>query len=412
MIISFARLCLCAGPVGLSIALLSPGSARADALDNWTTTQVATNPAGFMGSLFGGVTHGNGRYVAVGMYVSSDAGLVQTSEDGLNWTNRTGYSFSVLDLYDVTFAKGVFVAVGYDWYFGENLHHSTNGIDWTAHTSGIGNVNRVTFGNNLFVAVGDGLITNSLSSTNRSIFTSPDGIAWTRRFSGAPINDVHSLTDIAFGAGRFVAVDNAKHIHTSDAGTIWTRTTNSSASDRVSFCGGLFIIPSAAGTNLVSTDGLNWSLLTNNTGSVFGRVLYTNGIYLALSDTNLFSSTDGTNWIRRGLQPPANVLLKALAFGPGNVVVVGQTRYSNPTAPVAYLSDPLAAVKISSGLPPQLNVSGVTGRSYRVEFVTDIRASNWQALATFPLNTSPQALTDAQATNSSRYYRSLLLSVP
>jgi hypothetical protein len=49
-------------------------------------------------------------------------------------------------------------------------------VSWTARTSGTSNwlLFGVTYGNGLFVAVGDG----------GTILTSPDGVSWTARTSG------------------------------------------------------------------------------------------------------------------------------------------------------------------------------------------------------------------------------------
>jgi len=73
--------------LGIAILLDSVAViARGDALDNWTTGQINTNV--HYGATFdmASVTYGNGRYVAVGSYPGSDFGLVETSEDGVNWT--------------------------------------------------------------------------------------------------------------------------------------------------------------------------------------------------------------------------------------------------------------------------------------------------------------------------------------
>jgi hypothetical protein len=66
-------------------------------------------------------------------------------------------------------------------------------VNWTARASGTGNqLNGVTYGNGLFVAVGrDG-----------TILTSPDGATWTARTSGTG----NSLLGVAYGNGLFVAV--------------------------------------------------------------------------------------------------------------------------------------------------------------------------------------------------------------
>jgi len=392
--------------------LVSSPSLRADALDNWTLDQIIISPAGDagLGSQPLSVVYGSGRYVAVGQYVEDDYGVVETSEDGVNWTTRSGYG-SVLDLYDVTFGNGVFVAVGWDWYGGANLYSSTNGINWTSHTTKISNFYGVTYGGGLFVAVSDGYLLGTSNQTNRNIYTSPDGITWTARNSGSPVTDVHSIRDVAYGAGRFVAVDGQGYFYTSTTGSTWTRSYTSNAGGRVSYCNSLFIVPAGSGANLVSADGLTWSLLMNNTASTFGRVIYTNGLYAALSGTNVFTSTNGTNWIPHSLPTPTNVNLSEITFGNRNIMAVGYTYPPLPMVPVAYISDSIVAVGMKSGFPPQLSISGLQGRSYRIECADTLpgAANHWWTNTTVQLPGSPYNWTDTTATNSQRFYRAVLL---
>ena len=98
-----------------------------------------------------GVTYGNGLFVTVG-----EAGLINTSTDGIYWTERHTGTYSIL--------------------FG------------------------VTYGNGLFVTVG-----------NSTILTSSDGISWTQRYSGTS----HFFLKVTYGNGLFVTVGNSGTIHTS-----------------------------------------------------------------------------------------------------------------------------------------------------------------------------------------------------
>ena len=141
---------------------------------------------------------------------------------------------------------------------------------------------------------------------------------------------------------------------------------------------------------------------------MFSRVIYSNGLYVALSRTSIFTSTNATNWVQRNFQISNNTILAGLAFGKSNLVVAGyQTPevYSN----VTFVSGTFLAHKLSTGFPPQIKIEGLQGRTYRVECSTNLQSTNWQTLATFSLTNSPYTWTDTNATTSVRYYRTALL---
>jgi len=403
--------------VGLALTLFcSPVPSRAaDALDHWVTNQLADLHHDFGGGkqVFG-IAYGNGRYVAVGQYSASDFGFIQTSEDGIHWTTRgdgpdlppSGSGF-IFDLYDVTFGNGLFVAVGYDFYGGANLYSSTNGINWATHTNAtVSNFYHVTYGN-AFVAVGDGFPPNpsTLNATNRNIYTSVNGTNWFGRVSGAPVNNVSPIYDVAYGAGRYVAVDAVGNTYTSTSLTSWTQT-HVGGLGRVSFCNNTFIIPAGPGSNLVSSDGLAWSVLTNATGSTFGKVIYGKGLYLALSDSSIFTSTNATNWIQRNVGSAA---MFNVAFGPTNAVAVGFTGIYGSYVGYTFTSDSFVGFCLHPTALHTLDLSGLLNHLYEIDYKTNLTDANWNPLATISLTNSPCLWTDASATNTQRYYRTGLL---
>jgi hypothetical protein len=307
------------------------------------------------------------------------------------------------------------VAVGWDYFTGQNLYSSTNGMNWTSHTNGtVSNFYGVTYGGGLFVAVGDGLLLNGYASTNRQIYTSPDGINWAQRNSGAPAGDVHSITAVTYGAGRYVAIDNTGYIYTSTSGTTWTRNLISgnssiSAYGYVNYCNGFFVALVNTGTNMVSTDGLSWSPMVKDTTNLFSKVIYAGGLYVASTGSTIFTSTNGTNWVQRNF--PTNNYVRDITSGIRNIVAVGSTNSAPPTGPIVFVSDPFVGAGMNSGFLPQLKISGLQGRSYRIES-TDILpgdTSNWRTNTTLQLTNSPCIWTDTAATNAQRFYRAVLL---
>lgn len=152
------------------------------------------------------VTYGNGKFVAVGYNVES--GIIFTSSDGINWTKQT--IKAKLWPYDATYGNGKFVVVGWSWADNKTIYFtSTDGLTWTEHTPVNALVRGITFGNNLFIAVG-----------NAYIATSKDGINWQR--TDAPSLEYCALYRVAYGKGKFVAVGTSGYIFVSNDGIHWT----------------------------------------------------------------------------------------------------------------------------------------------------------------------------------------------
>lgn len=204
------------------------GIAGADPLDTWHWR----NPLPQGHSLYA-ITHGNGKFVAVGEF-----GTILTSPDGTNWeVQRSGTSES---LWSVTFGDGKFVAVGEDLGTSSQLDGlvlvSADGMQWTKHLTGSRRLLGVAYGNGKYVAVGDAH--TILSSSNGSdwrefdnlfrgsfqavtytngkfvivggssveffgvTLTSSDARAWERQ----TFNNTGGFNGVTFGAGALVAV--------------------------------------------------------------------------------------------------------------------------------------------------------------------------------------------------------------
>ena len=162
-----------------------------------------------------GIAFGNGLFVAVG-----DGGTVLVSPTGESWTPRDPGTTS--DLLSVTFGQGVFVTTGPR---AANFMVSSNGSDWTAGDSILPVAyHEVAFGRRTFLAVGD-------SSTHNPFYIfqqSTNGLDWS--FSGASVDGdgQHELTAVTFGNEMFVAVGRVgtvlasmdeEHFYEADSGT-------------------------------------------------------------------------------------------------------------------------------------------------------------------------------------------------
>ena len=265
------------------------------------------------GGRFNGVTYGNNKYVYVGtqlvvndillnkiisinmnlptlnkiifannqFIVVGSEGIILTSPDGITWTQRT--SGINTNLLSITFGNNLFVAVGPNC-----ILTSADGITWTNRSSGtITGYNSVCYGNNLFVAV---------NMTDR-IATSPDGITWTQRTSSGTQK---ALKDITFGNDLFVAVGVGGVILTSSDGITWNRIENSGYLGCITYGNNRFIVFREGYTEdiLTSSDGINWTSESSGFREVFYDVCYNNQFVAVGAGGFVITSLDGITWIK------------------------------------------------------------------------------------------------------------------
>jgi hypothetical protein len=254
---------------------------------------------------------------------------VMTSPDGITWTARAAadavYWRAVvwspgLNLFCAVAQTG---AAGTKW-----IMTSANGIDWTIR----GAVQPANF---LAVAWSPELSLFAAVSSSNKVFTSPDGITWTER---AP-SENNLWYSIAWSPemGLFVAVSlgGTNRVMTSPDGITWTARAAAEANEWLSIAWSpalnLFVAVAATGTNRVMTwdpadmlaignngsvlavivgknkclssaNGIAWTSRVIPAGTYYG-VIYANGLYVAVGDGVVATSTDGVTWAAR---TPAN----------------------------------------------------------------------------------------------------------
>lgn len=288
------------------------------------TCNTASVSGGYSAPTFlrGGSTgiYANSVYVA-----TSSGGFIQSSPDGITWTNRaiTGQANVIYYL------GGQFLAIGGTTYTGSAIKTSTDGITWT-NRSIAGDVNAIAYSGSIYVAVGQ-------NGANQIINSSTDGATWTNRLNNS-ISDAFS--DVVYGNGTFVAMatNGSGYIYYSTNGTTWSYSTiagvGSYAWNTIKFLNGYFIITSASiGKIYYSTDGINWTLASsiltpsatyNNSQSTATIADFSNGKYWGFSSSILTVGTSINNWFisynNNGFAASTTVKIKSsgnrlLAFG-------------------------------------------------------------------------------------------------
>jgi parallel beta-helix repeat protein len=190
------------------------------------------------------IAYGQGLYVMTG---SIPYKHVATSSDGISWTLRSVPFYYDDDYTNVLFYEDGLFIVSSDAIDG-GYATSTNGTSWTRRTLSGGTIYSIVKGNGLWVMGFD-----------ENIYTSTNGTSWVKR--GKPFSQSAFVLSLGYGKGLFIAGGNNGAIST-------------------------------------STDGINWTQRTDLSGNVKALV-YNSGLYLAGTDTRLYSSEDGINWVQR-----------------------------------------------------------------------------------------------------------------
>lgn len=211
----------------------------------------------------------------------------------------------------VTYGNGLYVAVG---DLGTILT-SADGTNWSRRVSGtFEGLNDVVYANNRFVVVGNFGV----------IATSSDGLLWTPQYGGT----FSQLNAVAFGNGLYVAVGYDNTILSSADGAVWTsRASGPFYLSDVAFGNGQFV--AVGNATLTSPDGLNW--FRRGSGSAFQAVAFGNGIFAAagggsFNPASIWTSPDGIDW---QLQQNVNGEIQDIAYGAGHWVAVAQMSFSS-----------------------------------------------------------------------------------
>lgn len=289
--------------------------------ETWYLNSIGANP-------YSGIAYGNGKFVAV----SNGSFNLLHSNDGVTWTTITVGSFG---LSDVIYADGKFVAVGAEFSGVDlitNVEVSTDGVNWTRYnpfTNGIA-PKAITYGNGLFVVVGNG-------GGNR-VMTSTNGTSWTLV---SVLGNDDNWNSVAFGNNTFVAVSTSggqRNMYSTD-GVSWTGSATIIGT-KVIFADGKF----TTGLNY-STDGISWT--ASDLGVSPAQLTYGNGVYVGLilaSSNGIALSTDAITWERVTI--PALNTWSALTYADSKFVALssdGTNRlmisYSNEGQTVEVVGD-------------------------------------------------------------------------
>ena len=241
--------------------------------------------------------------------------VVSSAESIDNWYLRYFSLCSSCQLNKVTFGNNTFVAVGNNG----TILSSSDGQTYSEldfrESGTIEDLNGVVYGEGNFVAVG----------THGTILVSPDGVNWEER---TPYSDViNNLTAIAYGNGIFVAVGSSAPgctdypVLTSTDGLVWSVASNLTFNpSSITFGNGKFV---AVGQSDIATsiDGMTWTPQVSEVCSNLTGVTFGNNMFVAVGDDGVvLTSADGITWELRNSGVSND--LRTVAFGNHTFVAV------------------------------------------------------------------------------------------
>ena len=260
-----------------------------------------------------------GRFVAL----RSGSTVGATSEDGVAWSTRASlmpsaanWSAITAGLFDDGSTVGKvskFVAVA-GTSANTTAAYSEDGITWTA-ASMVTSATwvDVAFGAGKFVAVSSDVTTARISN---------DGEFWDQ----AGTLTTTGFTAIAYGKNRFVAIKSGtnvtNHATSTTATGTWTAGTLPSSSNwnSIAYGNNRFVaISNTSGTIAAySLDGITWAASTLPATASWTKVTYGQGVFLAVSTTTAAAtSPDGVTWTVRATSTAASGF-SAITFGNRN----------------------------------------------------------------------------------------------
>jgi hypothetical protein len=244
-------------------------------------------------------------------YRKTTAAAVLNASGAIAWTPVVLKGDTVRYFSHCVYGAGTYVGVG----GGNGIYTSTDGITWTKRAEEKSSLGRtllrsVAYGNGRFVAV----------CTRGGVFTSPDGVSWTKGNSGSK----EDLTTVLYKSDRFAAISEEGAVLTSVDAITW-RFVNRYESGQfmpVIRASGKYVAVGGFGTVLTSPDAVSWTVAGPATKQRLVSAAYGAGQFVAVGEKGtIISSSDGITWAGRSTGTTQDI--NAIAYAAGRFIAVG-----------------------------------------------------------------------------------------
>ena len=275
----------------------------------------------------------------------------------------------------------------------------------------------ITFGNGVYVVTGG-------TGGSGSAATSTDGSTWVSRTITTPA--AGNFVALAFGATKFVALNDNGASAISTNGIVWTvgGTLPGSSTDwiDITYGNGRFVAISASGDYAVSVDeGTNWTTVGTTLANMFNTgwigIEYGQGLFLAsrAGSSDWAASQDGLIWTPR--LESGTETFKAFAFGnpSNNPTWVAASNAANTTGQyIATGATPIGRAYVADGSVTTLTLRE-PGSNYPTGTITSTTAPNtialsltWNMYVGQPITFDGTALETIGLSSETLYYISAL----
>lgn len=221
-----------------------------------------------------GITYGGGKFIVFGLKGDYTRSIAAYSEDGINWTEIEDLASGTIK--SMTYGNGKFVGVTFS-----TLVYSEDGINWTKIENSTVSNAVIAYGDGKFVAIDDAYIYNS-----------EDGINWNNVGEHGVFGNIRCIT---YGNGKFVAGATQSTIGVSENGINWsfnkieTGSAVSSAFSAIAYGKGKFVaLDNNWFYHAYSEDGINWTriedLVIKGSSRVSSNMTYGNGKFVAVTN--------------------------------------------------------------------------------------------------------------------------------
>ena len=268
-----------------------------DGIENWTSY--------YNNEFIYSLTYSNGLYVYGG-----NSGVLRTSTDGITWTARTsGVTTAIKKL---IYGDGLFV------YSASNyMGISNNAITWTKIPTGL-IANEYT--QYKIIYDGQKFISSGILGVNVSL----NGREWSNYFS----TNISFNYALIYNNGLYIVGGSNGLIKTSTDLVTWTtRSIGENNNDFIrslTYGNGLYVYGGSNGVLGTSTDGITWTARTSGTTQTIQTLTYGNGLYVyGGSNGVLGTSTDGITWTAR--TSGTTQTINALTYGDGLYIYGGSS---------------------------------------------------------------------------------------